>query len=164
VRGEYLLRKVVYVQGCVFSQGHAAIYDEAHQMIGAVQHDENGRVQVMNGEGRGVAFGKFIPTCKKWVVMNHDGQEVGQMREKFSLFSKKCEYNVYERGTFTISFDLTKGKFSVRSAAGEVVAELLQDGDEYRLVKDADKLSMYELLSVLKSLTNNVHYKSLTAV
>jgi len=157
------LRKVVYVQGCVFSQGQAAIYDESHQVIGTVQHEADGRVQVMNDQGRGVAFGKFIPTCKKWVVMNHDGQEVGQMKEKFSLFSKKCEYNVYERGTYTISFDLAKGKFSVRGANGDVVAELIQDGDEYRLVKDADKLSMYELLSVLKSLTNSV-LKPLAAV
>lgn len=149
-----MVRKVIYVQGCVFTQGEAVIYDEERQVVGSVQRDEDGNVQVHNLLGRQIALGKYMPTCEKWVVMNHDGQAVGQLRDKFSLFGKKCEYNVYERGLYTIQYDLDRLKFSVRDKAGKLVAELEKEGDEqFRLTKEADQLSMFELLSVLKTLT-----------
>lgn len=154
VVGGKAVRKLIYVKGCVFTQGEATIYDEANDAIGSVHRDAEGSVQVHNLSGRQIAHGKYISNCQKWVVMNHDGQAIGQLKDKFSLFGKKCEYNVYERGLYTIQYDVERYKFSVRDKAGKLVAELSkQDDDCFCLTKEADQLSMFELLSVLKTLT-----------
>lgn len=154
VVGGKAVRKLIYVKGCVFTQGEATIYDETNDAIGSVHRDAEGSVQVHNLSGRQIAHGKYIPNCQKWVVMNHDGQAIGQLKDKFSLFGKKCEYNVYERGLYTIQYDVERYKFSVRDKAGKLVAELRkQDDDSFCLTKEADQLSMFELLSVLKTLT-----------
>ena len=154
VLGGKAVRKLIYVKGCVFTQGEATIYDETNDAIGSVHRDAEGSVQVHNLSGRQIAHGKYIPNCQKWVVMNHDGQAIGQLKDKFSLFGKKCEYNVYERGLYTIQYDVERYKFSVRDKAGKLVAELRkQDDDCFCLTKEADQLSMFELLSVLKTLT-----------
>lgn len=153
-RRKKAVRKLIYVKGCVFTQGEATIYDEANDAIGSVHRDAEGSVQVHNLSGRQVARGKYIPNCQKWVVMNHDGQAIGQLKDKFSLFGKKCEYNVYERGLYTIQYDMERYKFSVRDKAGKLVAELRkQEDDSFCLTKEADQLSMFELLSVLKTLS-----------
>lgn len=148
------MRKLIYVKGCVFTQGEATIYDETNDAIGSVHRDAEGSVQVHNLSGRQIAHGKYIPNCQKWVVMNHDGQAIGQLKDKFSLFGKKCEYNVYERGLYTIQYDVERYKFSVRDKAGKLVAELRKhEDDSFCLTKEADQLSMFELLSVLKTLS-----------
>ena len=83
------MRKLIYVKGCVFTQGEATIYDETNDAIGSVHRDAEGSVQVHNLSGRQIAHGKYIPNCQKWVVMNHDGQAIGQLKDKFSLFGKQ---------------------------------------------------------------------------
>lgn len=96
--------ETLYFTENFFSSGMTDIYNEAKEKVGKLDLKSmfSSGVDVLDLQGNIVASGKFPFLSSKWKISNQLSQEIGCLRGRFSLFSKKYEYDAYGNNIYEI--------------------------------------------------------------
>lgn len=98
--------------------------------------------------------GKFRFFSNKWEVLDGTGFEVGLLHARFSLFSKRFEYDAGSRGLYTIESPAFSHDYSILDGNESEVASFqkvngwLQAG-AFQLRNHSSQLNSYELVAVI---------------
>lgn len=107
------------------------------------------------GTGSALRYiGKFRFMSGKWAVSDENDFEVGVLRARFSMFSKKYEYDAGQRGLYAIESPAFSREYTILDDSGNAVASFermngwLQAG-AFRLRNSSTLLDSYELIAVV---------------
>lgn len=98
--------------------------------------------------------GKFRFLGGKWEVLDPSGFEIGLLRARFTLFSKRYEYDAGDRGVYSIEAPAFSHEYSILDESETEVASFqrvsgwLQAG-AFQLQNRSSQLDSYELIAVI---------------
>ncbi|MGP7817938.1 hypothetical protein [Niallia sp. 01092] len=152
-----MTRETLYFTDNFFSAGKTTIFNELKKEVGVLDLKSafTSGVSVLDTDGNAVISGKFPLMGSRWRIYDNQGTEIGNLRNKFSLLSKKYEYNAYGRGIFLIKSEAFSKQYQlVKEGTEEVVAEFNRitgffSSPAYQLIKFDDVLFMEELIVVV---------------
>jgi hypothetical protein len=146
----------VYVRENFWSAGKTEIVNESRRTVGELDllSAFHSGVNVLDPHGRVLCRGSFRFFSNKWLVATGSGEEIGLLKGKLSLFSKKFAYESYRNGMFTIQSPAFSREFDVLNEAGRRVARFEKmsgffSSGAYRLTIDRSSLPMPEFICVV---------------
>ncbi|MFF2886203.1 hypothetical protein [Paenibacillus sp. NPDC057967] len=146
----------LYFNDRFFSTGQTDIMDKGGMPAGMLDLESmlTSSISVF-GQGSSLrCTGKFRFMGNTWEVSGAAGEELGTLRAKFSLFSKRYEYDAGYRGIYTIESPAFSQDYAILDRSETTVATFqkvsgwLQPG-AFRLLNDASELDSYELVAVI---------------
>jgi hypothetical protein len=116
--------RTVYFDGNFWDAGLTDIWDQEQRRIGRLDlHDIfSAGVSVLDLSGRELASGKFRFFSNTWLVTGGNGEECGELRARFALFSAKYEYEHVRLGRFSIVSEPFSREYAIHTAQGEPAA------------------------------------------
>ncbi|WP_438433954.1 hypothetical protein [Gorillibacterium sp. sgz500922] len=139
-----------------FSAGITEIQNEAGAPAGRLDLKSafTSSLEVYDGSDRLVCMGKFPFFSRRWVVSSPGEVELGNLRSRFSLGSKRYEYDALHRGIYEIRSPLFSREYEIFDERGERVAHFEKisgffSSGAFRLANTAMKLNDYELVAVI---------------
>jgi hypothetical protein len=151
----------LYFSDRFFSSGTTDIMNGQGEPLGTVDL-QSMMTATLSVYGAGSALrysGKFRFMSGKWEVSDASGIEVGVLRARFSLFSKKFEYDAGHRGLYAIESPAFSREYAILDEGGRSVATFerisgwLQAG-AFRLANSSPSLDSYELIAVVLGVHN----------
>lgn len=148
--------ETLYFNENFFSAGITDIYNEEKEKVGSL--DLKGMfssgVDVLDLHGNIVASGKFPFLSSKWKITNQDTEEIGSLKGKFSLFSKKYEYEAYGRNTYYIKSEAFSKLYEIFIDETTIVCKFEKisgffSSPAFRLQIFTDELSPEELITIV---------------
>lgn len=114
----------------------------------------NSGVHVCDRQERVLCRGGFRPFSSKWVVTDGAGEDIGLLKAKFSLFSKRFEYESCRGAGFSIESPAFSREYDMLNASGIRVARFEKisgpfSAGAFRLVNYGSPLSTEELICVV---------------
>ncbi|RIX48712.1 hypothetical protein D3P08_23740 [Paenibacillus nanensis] len=146
----------LYFSDRFFSSGVTGIMNAAGEAAGTLDL-ESMMTYSVSVYGPDSAFryaGKFRFFSNKWEVLDESGFEVGLLHTRFSLFSKRYEYDAGSRGLYTIESPAFSHDYSILDghesevASFQKVSGWLQAG-AFQLRNHSPQLNSYELVAVI---------------
>lgn len=146
----------LYFNDRFFSTGQTDIMDKGGLTVGMLDL-ENMLSSSISVYAQGSALrctGKFRFMGNTWEVSDAADEELGILRAKFSLFSKRYEYDAGYRGIYIIESPAFSKDYAILDRNEATVATFhkvsgwLQPG-AFRLQNDASELDSYELVAVI---------------
>ncbi|RSD25480.1 hypothetical protein [Mesobacillus subterraneus] len=157
----------LYFRDNFFSVGRTEIYNEAKEMAGELDLKNifGTAIDVLDLNGEVIISGKFPLFGLKWKVYDRHGQEIGSLKAKFSLFSKKFEYDASDRGSYIINSEAFSKVYEIMDG-DQIVARFDKissfiESSAYRLRNNSSKLSNEELIAVVMGV-NAIHKRQRT--
>lgn len=146
----------LYFNDRFFSTGQTDIMDGGGNPAGMLDLESmlTSSISVFSQDSSLRCTGKFRFMGNTWEVSNAAGEELGTLRAKFSLFSKRYEYDAGYRGLYTIESPAFSQDYAILDQRETTVATFqkvsgwLQPG-AFRLQNDASELDSYELIAVI---------------
>ncbi|MHA6480834.1 LURP-one-related/scramblase family protein [Paenibacillus sp. strain BS8-2] len=151
----------LYFSDRFFSSGTTDIMNEQGEARGTVDLESimTATLSVYGADSALRYSGKFRFFSGKWEVSDQQGFEVGVLRARFSLFSKKFEYDAGPRGLYTIESPAFSREYTILDQGGNAVASFekvsgwLQAG-AFQLSNSSTSLDSYELIAVVLGVHN----------
>lgn len=146
----------LYFNDRFFSTGQTDIMDEGGSPAGMLdlEHMLTSSISVFAQDSSLRCTGKFRLMGSSWEVSGSAGEELGTLRPKFSLFSKRYEYDAGYRGIYMIESPAFSQDYAILDQRETTVATFqkvsgwLQPG-AFRLQNHASELDSYELVAVI---------------
>ena len=107
--------EVLYFKDNFFSAGRTDIYNDRQEPAGQLDLKSSlqSGVDVIGLDGKILYSGKFSFLSNQWTVTDGEGREVGKVKAKFSLLSKRFEYRAYKRGTYKIESEAFSRRYDM---------------------------------------------------
>ncbi|WP_409272123.1 hypothetical protein V1499_20435 [Neobacillus sp. SCS-31] len=149
-------KQTLYVSDNFFSAGRTDIYNGSKEKVGEVDLRSmfTAGLDVLNTDGEIIVSGKFPFLSRRWVVTGPDGQEVGNLRAKFALFSKRYEYSTENGRIFEIESEAFSNLYILydenRNEAGrfEKISGFFSAA-AFQLSSSDKGLNVYEMIAVV---------------
>jgi hypothetical protein len=146
----------LYFSDRFFSSGETDIMNTAGEAAGKLDLKSmmTQSVSVYGPDSALRYSGKFRFFGGKWEVLDPSGFEVGLLRARFTLFSKRYEYNTGSRGVYRIEAPAFTHQYSILDenesevASFQKVSGWLQAG-AFQLQNRSPQLDSYELVAVI---------------
>jgi len=139
-----------------FSAGITEIQNEAGAPAGRLDLKSafSSSVEVYDGSGGLVCTGRFPFFSRKWIVSSPGDVELGNLRSRISLGSKRFEYDALHRGIYEIRSPLFSREYEIFDESGASVAHFEKisgffSSGAFQLTNTAMKLNDYELAAVI---------------
>ncbi len=152
--------KTIYFSDNFFSSGLTNIYDENQNEIGKLDLKSafSSSLRVMDLSGNILTEGRFRFFSGKWSICDATNTEIGLLRQRFSFFTKKYEYEANGRGTYTIISESFSKEYRVLDTNEHEVAHFVKtsgffQSDAYKLTNQSNKLTNEELIAVVMGIT-----------
>lgn len=157
-----MAKNILYFKDNFFSAGRTDIYNEEKEIVGELDLRSafSSGIDVLNSKGELMISGKFPMLGIKWRIYDSQENELGSLGSKFSLFSKKFEYDANGRGVFTITSEAFSHEYEILE--GDVAVARFEKisgffaSPAYQLKNDTDMLSNEELIAVVMGV-NAIH-------
>jgi uncharacterized protein YxjI len=122
--GAGMIQQNVWFKDNFLSSGSTEIWDRDEQVIGELNLLSmfNSGIQVLDLQGQILTIGKFPFFSNKWIVMDGSENEIGRLSARFTLFSKKYEYQSLAGGVFEIHGQAFSSEYDILDAQGQVAA------------------------------------------
>ncbi|MCF6139250.1 hypothetical protein [Pseudalkalibacillus berkeleyi] len=150
----------IYFSDNFFSAGKTSIYDENKGELGTLDLKSafSSSLSVWDASNNLVVEGRFRFFTRKWFVTNATGHELGTLRQKWSFFTKKYEYETNGRGTYLIISEGFSKEYRVLNQNEQIVAHFEKksnffQSDAYKLTNNSDELSNEELVAMVMGIT-----------
>ena len=106
---------VLHFKDNFFSAGRTDIYNDRREPVGQLDLKSSFQsgVDVIGLDGRILYSGKFPLLSNQWTVTDGEGREVGKVKAKFSLLSKRFEYRANKRGTYRIESEAFSRRYDM---------------------------------------------------
>lgn len=148
--------KVVYFKDNFFSAGRTEIFNGAKEKVGELDLKSmfSSGVEIVDLDGSVKVSGKFPFFGVKWRIYDSQEQEIGALKQKFTFFSKKYEYDANERGMFFIKSEVFSNQYDIYKDETSIVAKFEKvsgffASPAFQLTNDSDQLSTEELIAVV---------------
>lgn len=156
-KGVDSMSQTVYFSDNFFSAGKTEIFNEGKERVGELDLKSafSASVDVLDGAGNKSASGKFSFFGGKWVVKNGNEADIGELKARFSFFSKKFRYDAFNRGSFEIKAEPFSHLYEVYDeASSHLVAKFEKisgffSSPAYRLSSFSDQFTTHELIAVV---------------
>ncbi|REK71272.1 hypothetical protein [Paenibacillus paeoniae] len=160
----------LYFNDQFFSTGQTDIMDKEGMPAGMLDLESmwTSSVSVFAQNASLRCTGQFRFMGNTWEVSDAAGEERGTLRARFSLFSKRYEYDAGYRGIYMIESPAFSQDYAILDrnertvATFQKISSWLQPG-AFRLQNNASELDSYELVAVIMGVhsiqkrTNNNH-------
>ncbi|MFD0589106.1 hypothetical protein ACFQZE_13980 [Paenibacillus sp. GCM10027627] len=151
----------LYFKDRIFYQGQTDILNESGETVGILDLDSRmtSSISVYCNNSTLQCSGKFRFLSGKWEVLGPEGEELGLLRARFSLFSKRFEYDAGTRGLFTIESPAFSQSYKIEdigereAATFQKVNGWLQAG-AFRLQNHSNVLGSFELVAIIIGINN----------
>jgi hypothetical protein len=145
-----------YFKDNFFSAGITPIEDAAGHLLGTIdlQSAFTASLTVYGPDSAIRYMGRFPFFSHKWEISDGAGTIVGRLRSRFTLFSKRYEYEAKGRGLFSIISPAFSYSYSILDANEKEIASFektsrfLQAG-AFALTNHSQALDSYELIAVV---------------
>ncbi|XEC97000.1 hypothetical protein AB6A23_10935 [Paenibacillus tarimensis] len=146
----------LYFNDNFFSAGETQILDASGGQSGTLDlHSAfSAALSVYGPDSALRCRGKFRFFSGKWEVTDGQGSMLGVLRSRFTLFTKRYEYDAGRRGVFQIESPAFSKAYTILDSAGTEAASFdktsnwLQSG-AFRLRNHTTILDSYELIAVV---------------
>ena len=144
----------LYFSDKFFSAGITEIMNEAGEAVGRIDLRSalGSSLEVYGPQCELRYTGKFRMMLNRWRVLDARENELGVLRPRFTLLSKKFEYDAGERGVYEIESPNFSKEYSMTENEAEVANFAKTNGwmrtDAYRLV-NRSRLDDYEMIAVV---------------
>ncbi|MEH7009635.1 LURP-one-related family protein [Neobacillus niacini] len=117
--------KLLYFKDNFFSSGKTEIFNSSKEVVGRLDLKSafSSGVDVLDENGSLVVSGKFTFFSNKWRIYDANEQEIGVLKDKISLFSKKYEYEAYGRGVFHIKSEAFSREYDILDDQSNLIAK-----------------------------------------
>ncbi|WP_404452076.1 hypothetical protein LG329_17255 [Virgibacillus necropolis] len=146
----------IYFTDNFFSAGKTEIYNGNQEEIGSLDLKSafSSGVDILDREGNIVVKGSFRFLSSKWNVKDQNEQEIGKLKKRLSLFSKKYVYHSYHHGDYEINSEAFSKEYNILDQDGNTVATFKKVSGFFRspafeLNNHSSKLSTEELVAVV---------------
>ncbi|MFD2615412.1 hypothetical protein [Paenibacillus gansuensis] len=146
----------LYFRDNFFSSGVTEILDEEQRAAGTLDLKSafGSSIAVYGPGGELRAGGKFGTLSSKWRVYGSSEEELGIVKARMSLFSKKFEYDAGHRGLYEIVSPAFSRTYEILDDQGRVAAIMDRIDSWFAsaafcLENQSDMLDTYELVSVI---------------
>ncbi|MGM7703393.1 hypothetical protein ACSVDE_16805 [Pseudalkalibacillus sp. Hm43] len=150
----------LYFSDNFFSAGLTSIYDENQNEIGKLdlKSSFSSSLRVMDLSGNLFTEGRFRFFSGKWTISDATNTEIGLLRQRFTFFTKKYEYEAYGRGIYTIISESFSKEYSVLDVNEQEVAHFVKtsgifQSDAYKRTNRSNNLSNEELIAMVMGIT-----------
>ncbi|MDP5275740.1 hypothetical protein [Chengkuizengella axinellae] len=146
---------IVYFKENFFSSGLTDIYSEQKEKVGELDLKSafSSSIDVRDEKGFTVIKGGFRFFSNKWVMSDRIGHELGIVRAKISLFSKRYVYETRSDEYYITSPSFSR-QYEILDDKQKLVAEFNKingffESAAYKLTNNSSKLSTPELIAVV---------------
>jgi hypothetical protein len=147
---------VLYFADNFFSSGRTDIFNAEKARIGELDLKSafSAGVDILNRNGEIMASGKFPFFGNRWVVTGKEGAEAGELKQKWSFFSKRFQYHSFNNGTFFIESEAFSKDYTILDVQGAVVCQFervsgIFASPSYKMENMSSDLSNEELIAVV---------------
>ncbi|AIQ14604.1 hypothetical protein [Paenibacillus durus] len=145
----------LYFRDNFFNAGVTEILNEQEESIGQIDLKSafGSAIDVYGHNGQLLYKGSFPLFSGKWEVTDASGGQVGVLRSRFALFTKKFTYETEGRGSYEVTSPAFSREYEV-SDESKIVAYFKQvngwfASGAYVLNNQSDHLDTYELVAVI---------------
>ncbi|MDQ0255778.1 hypothetical protein J2S74_003160 [Evansella vedderi] len=146
----------IYFKDNFFSAGITEIFNGNKQRIGSLDLKSafTSSVDVLDKEQKVVSKGYFPFFSGKWVITDGLEMELGLLRQRFSFFTKKYEYEAKGCGIFTIESEAFSREYEIFNEEGDKVALFKKingffESPVYQLANESQDLSNEEVIAMV---------------
>lgn len=146
----------LYFSDNFFSSGRTDIYNSDKERVGELDLKSafSASMDILNNEGRIMASGKFPFLGNRWIVSGKEGEEMGELRQKWSFFRKRFQYHSFGKGTFSIESEAFSKDYTVLDEQGAVICSFERvsgffSSPAYKLENYSSTLGNQELVAVV---------------
>lgn len=146
----------LYFSDNFFSAGLTDIFDENKQKVGSLDLKSafSSSVDVLDADEKVLMKGSFPFFSRRWTVTNHQDREIGSLKQRFSFFTKRYEYEAHNRGIYRIESEAFSKEYTVLDDSDVVVAKFEKvsgffESPMYRLSNHSENLQNQELVAVV---------------
>ncbi|MGM0846240.1 MAG: hypothetical protein ACQEUT_14785 [Bacillota bacterium] len=150
------MSSALYFSDNFFSSGRTEIYNSNKERVGELDLKSafSASMDILNIDGHVMASGKFPFFGNRWIVSGKDGEELGELKQKWSFFSKRFQYHSSGKGTFSIESDAFSKDYTVLAEDGTVVCTFERvsgffSSPAFKLENFSSILSNQELVAVV---------------
>lgn len=146
----------IYFTDNFFSAGVTEIYNDQKEQIGSL--DLKGAfssdVTVLDKEDKVLLAGGFRFFSRKWFVQDQEEQEIGELVQRFAFFSKRFEYEAYNRGVYRIESEPFTRDYEIYDESDHLVGEFHRtdgffESPAFCLTNHSDVLTDDELIIIV---------------
>lgn len=146
----------LYFKDNFFSAGRTEIFNSSKEKVGELDLKSafSSSVDVLDKDGNQVVTGKFGVFSSKWRISDSNDHEVGILKQKFTLFSKKYEYDAYNRGVYLIESEPFSHLYEIFDEQTNQIGKFEKvsgffSSPAYQLSTSNGKLATEELIAVV---------------
>ncbi|RIW26838.1 hypothetical protein D3H55_23465 [Bacillus salacetis] len=147
---------VLYFADNFFSSGRTEIYNAEKEVVGELDLKSafSASVDVLNNDGSIMASGKFPFMGNRWVVAGKEGEDIGELRQKWAFFTKRFQYQSLGKGIFSIESEAFSKEYTILDDQGAVICSFERvsgffSTPAYKLENFSECLSNQELVTVV---------------
>ncbi|RDU37708.1 hypothetical protein DRW41_07700 [Neobacillus piezotolerans] len=149
-------KQTLYVSDNFFSAGRTDVYNGLKEKVGEVDLRSmfTAGLDVLNKEGEIIVSGKFPFLSRRWIVTGSDGQEIGNLRAKFALFSRRYQYNTEAGRVFEIESEAFSNLYLLYDENGNEAGRFEKisgffSAAAFQLTSSDEGLDVYEMIAVV---------------
>jgi uncharacterized protein YxjI len=147
---------VLYFADNFFSSGRTEIYNAENERVGELDLKSafSAGVDLLDNDGQMMASGRFSPFRNRWTVSGENGEDIGQLRQKWTFFTKRFEYQSFGKGTFSIESEAFSKEYTILDDQGTVICSVEKvsgffSSSAYKLENFSASLSNQELVTAV---------------
>ncbi|WP_036816826.1 hypothetical protein [Pontibacillus yanchengensis] len=146
----------IYFTDSLFSAGMTEIYNENKDHIGNLDLKSafTSSVDILNTKEEITLSGGFRFFSRTWVISQPTEEEVGEVKQRFSFFAKKFEYEAFGRGVYTIESEAFSRQYEIHDEQEQVIAQFNRtdsffESPAFCLTNHSSVLAEDELIAVI---------------
>ncbi|MBP1947083.1 hypothetical protein [Virgibacillus litoralis] len=146
----------IYFTDNFFSKGTTEIFNSEQEVVGSLDLKSafSSSVAILDVEGNIVVTGSSPFFSRGWIVKNQSEQELGKLKQRFALFSKKFVYHSYDHGEYEIKSEAFSKEYDILDQDENLVAAFKKvsgffQSPAYELSSNSSLLAKEELIAVV---------------
>lgn len=146
----------LYFRDNFFNAGVTEILDEKEENVGHLnlKSSFSSAIEVYGQNGQLLCKGSFPIFSSKWEVTGTDGRQLGVLRSRIALFTKKFTYETEGRGSYEIISPVFSKEYEISDESGALVVRFEQvngwfSSGAFLLNNQCENLDTYELVAVI---------------
>ncbi|RLQ93087.1 hypothetical protein [Falsibacillus albus] len=151
-----MLKPILIFKENFFAAGISEIFNIQGEKVGSLDLKSafSSGVDIVDENEALLVGGRIKFFSNKWGIVNDGGDEIGCLSEVFSFFSKRYEYEAFNRGKFSIESDAFLKEYRMIDEYGQKMAHFERtngffESAAFRLTNQSDVISSMEMVLVV---------------
>jgi uncharacterized protein YxjI len=150
------MNDTLYFTDNFFSAGRTEIFNSSKEKVGELDLKSafSAGIDVLDKNGKVIVSGNFPFFSSKWIITDTNEQEIGVLRGKFTLFTKKYEYTAHSRGIYQIEAEAFSHQYEIFDEQSNLAARFEKisgffSSPAYQLSNFTEQVTSEELIVVI---------------